>query len=336
MMKNRDLCLIGAGRMAMVHARSVASLTQARIAAVVDPSKEAGEALATMVGGEWYESFDVACSKHAFDGVVIAAPTHLHATYIETCVARGLPAFCEKPVDLSLERVDHCLERVQASGVPVLIGFHRRFDTARREVYEAAKSGALGRIEHILQISRDPRLPPESFIAHSGGIVRDMLIHDLDELVWHCGKGAVTVQADLHRLVEPELMQKYDDFDSAAITIVFEDGPQCQLAASRRSTYGFDQRIEVFGSNGMVSCPSAQVSSVVKHNADGVLGARLLDHFPQRYMAAYAAEMENFLAVINGTEQPLCTVADARASLVLAELVLESSRTGRKISATGL
>lgn len=332
----KALCLIGAGRMAAVHAKSIANLDGAAFTAVVDPSNEAGAAMALATGGEWYPDFDKACAAQTFDGVVIAAPTSLHASLIEACVARDLPVFCEKPVDLSLERVDHCVAQVQASGVPVLIGFHRRFDSARREIYDVARSGALGRIEHLLQISRDPRLPAESFIAHSGGIVRDMLVHDLDELAWHCGKGPVKVHADLQRLVDPALLEKYDDFDSAAITIVFEGGPQCQLAASRRSAYGFDQRIEVFGAKGMVSCPSTPASSIVKSDANGIAGARLLDHFPQRYAAAYTAEMLHFLDVVKGIEQPLCTVADSRASLALAELVIESARTGRIVTAEHL
>ena len=120
------------------------------------------------------------------------------------------------------------------------------------ELQEIVRSGSLGRLEHILQISRDPRLPSEAFLAHSGGIVRDMLIHDLDELSWICGKGPVTVQASLERFVDPPLLAKYDDYDTAAVT--FENGPHCQISAAGRSVYGFDQRIEVFGSEGW--CPA--------------------------------------------------------------------------------
>jgi myo-inositol 2-dehydrogenase/D-chiro-inositol 1-dehydrogenase len=336
MKESKKLVLIGAGRIAKVHTRSVLSLKGVQIAAVVDPSREAGENIASIAGGVWYPTLDKAVESESFAGAIIAAPTPLHAELIERCVGLGLPVFCEKPVDLSLARVDLCLERTKSAGVPVLIAFHRRFDTARREVHEIVRSGSLGRLEHILQISRDPRLPSESFLAHSGGMVRDKLIHDLDELVWVCGKGPVTVQADLERFVDPPLLARYDDYDTAAITIVFENGPQCQISATRRSVYGFDQRIEVFGSAGMVSCPNVHTSSIVNVTSGGFLHAPLLDNFPQRYLSAYAAEMQHFLAVLDGAEEPRCTISDARASLALAELVLKSAQSGQKVRAAGL
>jgi myo-inositol 2-dehydrogenase/D-chiro-inositol 1-dehydrogenase len=332
----KKLVLIGAGRIAKVHMQSVLSLGSARIAAVVDPSREAGENIVSIAGGVWYPTLDKAVESESFAGAVIAAPTPLHAELIEKCVELGLPVFCEKPVDLSLARVDQCLERTKSSSLPVLIAFHRRFDTARREVHEIVQSGSLGRLEHILQISRDPRLPSEAFLAHSGGIVRDMLIHDLDELVWLCGKGPVTVQADLERFVDPPLLARYDDYDTAAITIVFENGPQCQISATRRSVYGFDQRMEVFGSAGMVSCPNVPASSIVNVTSEGFRNAPLLDNFSQRYLSAYTAEMQHFLAVLDGVEEPRCTISDARASLALAELVLKSAQSGHKVRAASL
>ena len=336
MSQPKKLLLIGAGRIAKVHTRSVLTLDGAKIAGVADPSRDAGEAIALLTGGRWFPSLEDATRSDSYDGAILAAPTPLHATLIETCVALGLPVFCEKPVDLSLARVDQCLERVNAAGVPVLMAFHRRFDAMRQEVQEVVQSGSLGRIEHILQISRDARLPAESFLAHSGGIVRDMIIHDLDELVWLCGNGAVSVQADLQRFVDPPLLAKYDDFDTAAITVTFEGGPQCQISATRRAAYGFDQRLEVFGSESMVSCPNVETSALIKAGSEGFLAAPLLDGFWNRYAPAYAAEMKHFIAVLNGTEQPRCTVADARASLALAEMVLESARTGQTVRAEKL
>lgn len=332
MHEHKELCLIGAGRIAKVHLKSLSRLGGASVTAVVDPYREQGERVVESIGAAWYPDFEQASAAQSFDGAIIAAPTSLHASLIEACVGRELPVFCEKPVDQSLPRVDACLKLVEASGVPVLIAFHRRFDAARREIHDIVQSGALGKIEHILQISRDPRLPAESFIAHSGGIVKDMLVHDLDELTWLCGRGGVSVQADLQRFVDAPLLEKYNDYDSAAITVIFDDGPQCQLSASRRSAYGFDQRLEVFGANGMVSCPSVPVSTIIKSGANGFLSAPLLDHFPQRYESAYAAEMSNFIDVLNGVAQPLCSVRDARAALALSELVLEAARTGKRVS----
>ena len=332
----KRLLLIGAGRIAKVHTRSVLSTEGLCIAAVVDPSQEAGESLASIAGGTWYPDLETAVTSGTYHGAIIAAPTPVHAELIEECVGLKLGVFCEKPVDLSLDRVDQCLTRTKAAGIPVLIAFHRRFDSARMQVHEIVRSGSLGRLEHIFQISRDPRLPSESFLAHSGGIVRDMLIHDLDELVWLCGKGPVTVQADLKRFVDPPLLARYDDYDTAVITVLFANGPQCQISATRRSVYGFDQRLEVFGSAGMVVCPNTHTSSIVNVTAQGFLRAPLLDNFPQRYLSAYAAEMRHFRAVLDGTEQPRCTISDARASLALAELVLEAASSGQTVKADAL
>lgn len=329
----KQLCLIGAGRIAQVHARSVASIEGLSITAVVDPALDAAKMLAARFGAECYSSFPQALGAKHFDGVIVAAPTGLHADLIEASVAAGLPVFCEKPVDLDLARVDRCVDLVAKHDVPVLIGFHRRFDAARGEIHELAVSGALGRLEHVLQISRDPRLPPESFIAHSGGIVRDMLIHDLDELIWLCGAGAVEVQAHLERFVDPNMLERHGDFDSAAITIVFDNGPQCQLSATRRSGYGFEQRLEVFGATGLAICPSTPVSSLVRADATGFSTGRLLDGFQHRYAAAYCAEMEHFSDILEGRATSRCTVADARASLVLAEAVLEAATLKRTVSA---
>ena len=187
------LCVIGAGRIAAVHVLTIVQSPRAVVAAIVDPDPTARVALAERAGAPNFATFEEALAAVSFDAVVIASPTGTHAAYIEQCVERGLKVFCEKPVDLSLERVDLCLSRLGKSA-PVTIGFHRRADPARREVKAAISSGQIGRAEHVLQISRDPRPPPTSFVAHSGGMVRDMLIHDLDELVWLFGDGPVRIR----------------------------------------------------------------------------------------------------------------------------------------------
>jgi len=336
MIVKKRLLLVGAGRIAKVHVGSIAKLPNAYVAAVADPDECAGTAMATALGCAWFDSFQSALVGCEFDGVVIAAPTALHASLLEDCARAGLPVFCEKPIDLSLDRVDQCLRIVRSAGIPVVMGFHRRFDRSRIEAKAAVDSGSVGRMEHILQISRDPRLPSESFLSHSGGIVRDMLIHDLDELLWLCGTKAVTVQASLSRMVDPPLLERYSDYDTAAVTVVFDDGPLCQIAATRRSAYGFEQRLEVFGDQGLLVCPSPKRTDMIIASAHGFVEAPLVDYLLERYCDAYFAEMRHFVAVIEGLESSRSTAEEARCSLALAECVIESARTGKSVHAMDL
>jgi len=334
-MKPHSLVLIGAGRIARVHARSIARSPRAKLAAVVDPDPSAGAEVAALHGGEAFATLADALKRSSTTGIVIASPTGTHADYIETCVSRGIPVLCEKPVDLTLARVDQCLDRINRSDVPVTIGFHRRADPARREVKAALSNGQIGRPEHVIQISRDLSPPPASFLAHSGGIVRDMLIHDLDELVWMFGDGPLTVTAKLTPFVDPALAN-LDDYDSAAVTIVYANGPVCHISASRHCSYGFDQRLEVFGSSGLVSCPNMTARRATVATEVGFLRGPLHKSFGERYAAAYEAELEAFLDTVEGLAPPLCPVSDARMSLALAELVMEAHRGGTCVSAASL
>ena len=156
-----------------------------------------------------------------------------------------------------------------------------------------------------------------------------MLIHDLDELIWLCGAKAASVQASLCRMVDPPLLERYGDYDTAAVTVIFEGGPQCQISATRRSAHGFEQRLEVFGDQGILICPSPKRSAVIYGSTGGFTEAPLLDYFPQRYEAAYLSEMKHFIAVMQGSESPRCTVDDARSSLALAECVIEAGSDGK-------
>lgn len=334
-MKPHPLCLIGAGRIARVHARSISRSPRAWLAAVVDPDPSASAEVAALHGGEAFRTLADALERSAIAGIVVASPTGTHADYIETCVSLRIPVLCEKPVDLTLARVDQCLDRINGRGVPVTIGFHRRADPARREVKAALSSGQIGRAEHVIQISRDRCPPPASFLAHSGGIVRDMLIHDLDELVWMFGDGPLTVTAKLAPFVDPALTN-LGDHDTAAVTITYADGPVCHISASRHCSYGFDQRMEVFGSSGLVSCPNMATRHTTVATEIGFLRGPLHELFGERYAAAYEAELKSFLDTIEGLAAPLCPVGDARMSLALAELVMEAHRTGTTVSSATL
>jgi myo-inositol 2-dehydrogenase/D-chiro-inositol 1-dehydrogenase len=333
-MKTIPVCVIGAGRIAAVHVRSILESPRASVAAVVDPDATARVALAARAGAPHFGGLEEALAAASFGAVMIASPTGTHVSYIEECVERGLTVFCEKPVDLSLERVDACVSRLPA-WAPVTIGFHRRADAARREVKAAVASGQIGKPEHVFQVSRDPAPPPMSYVDHSGGMVRDMLIHDLDELVWLFGDGPVRVFASLRCAVDPDFAA-HGDHDTAAITVEFANGPQCHLSASRRCAYGFEQRIEVFGSLGMIASPNSFVRQSTLADADGYHRSVLVDGFKDRFTAAYRHELEALLDMVEGKSGPLCTIAEARKSLALAYLANESHRTGSAVTADTL
>jgi myo-inositol 2-dehydrogenase/D-chiro-inositol 1-dehydrogenase len=329
------VAVVRAGRMATIHAENLSRHDDALVSVVVDPDHDAATALARKVQSDIEPTLEGALERRNVEAVVIASPTQTHAPYIELCVTLGIPVFCEKPIDLSLDRVDACLSVVADHSTPVLIGFHRRFDEARVEVWKIVQSGSLGSIEHISQISRDPRLPPRSFLQHSGRLIRDMVIHDLDELVWLLGNRPVTVYAELRRYVDEDLAA-IEDYDTAAITVSIDDGPQCHISASRRAVYGFDQRIEVFGSAGMVQCLNPSISIIERADDKGFQRGRLLEHFPVRYANAYRSEMNHFVDIVRGRAKPLCTAWDARKSLALAEAVIQSHNSGTPIRVLSL
>ncbi|MDQ0474023.1 Gfo/Idh/MocA family oxidoreductase [Labrys wisconsinensis] len=331
----QPLCLVGAGRIARVHAGSIARSHRARLAAVVDPDPAARADIAAAHGAQAFATLDEALAAGSFAGIVIASPTGTHADYVEACVEARLPVLCEKPVDLTLARVDRCLERIAGCGVPVTVGFHRRADAARREVKADVAQGRIGRPEHALLVSRDRLPPPPAYIAHSGGIVRDMLIHDLDEIVWLFGDGPLSVTAELRPFEDPALAG-LGDHGSAAVTIAYDDGPVCHVVASRRCTYGFEQRIEVFGSLGLTACPSLPARHATLAGGAGFVRPPLHESFRERYAAAYEAELDAFLDMAEGRAPPLCPVDEARMSLALAELVIAAHRSGGRVRSTGL
>jgi myo-inositol 2-dehydrogenase/D-chiro-inositol 1-dehydrogenase len=318
---------VGAGRIGAVHARSAMAARDATVVVVVDPDAERAGRLAELFGADVRLDLASAIARHQPDGIIVASPTELHIEQVALAVAAGIPVLCEKPVSLVLAEVDRCVALVEAAAPPVVMGYHRRFDPDRRRLWEMARSGQLGRIQHMVLNSRDRDLPPPTYLSHSGGMVRDMVVHDLDEVVWHCGTGPLRLAATLTRFGDEALLAEYGDFDSATIVLEFASGPTCHIVASRRSPQGFEQRIDIFGSLGAAGCPSGTPGSVVHADAMGFRSPPLFNGFADRYAPAYQAELEHFIDVIEGRVEPACTVRDARASLALAEAANEAAAT---------
>ncbi len=322
--------LLGAGRIGRVHAAAIGANPDATLAAVSDPVADAAGAIVARHGGAAL-SVDAIEASPDIDAVIICTPTDTHADLIERFARAGKAIFCEKPVDLAADRVRRCLKTVEDTGAPLMIGFNRRFDPHFRAARQAIDDGRIGAVEMVQIVSRDPGPPPAGYIASSGGIFRDMTIHDFDMARFLLGEEPDSVFATASVLVDPGI-GRLGDFDSVSVTLTTPSGKHCTISNSRRAAYGYDQRIEVHGSKGAVSAENQRPVSIELATADGYTRPPLHDFFMTRYTAAYAAEIAAFVAAIKEGKKPSPSGADGLAALLLAEAALQSVGERRAIA----
>ena len=324
------LALLGAGRIGKVHAAAIAATPGATLVAVADAFAEAAQALAATSGAE-IRSVDDIMGAGDIDAVLITTPTDLHAAMIEQAAKAGKAIFCEKPIDLDVARVRSCLAVVEREKVPLMVGFNRRFDPNFLEVRRQIDAGAIGAVEMVSITSRDPGPPPGDYLKRSGGLFRDMTIHDFDMARFLLGEEPVTVYASASNLVDPEI-GKVGDVDSAAVILTTASGRIAQISNSRRATYGYDQRIEAHGSKGLVSAENVRATNVEVAGAEGYRREPLLNFFMTRYTEAYRAEIAAFIdAVENGTA-PSPSGDDGLKALLLADAATVSARERKVVS----
>ncbi|NCO85360.1 MAG: inositol 2-dehydrogenase [Rhodobacterales bacterium] len=321
--------VLGAGRIGRVHSRAIAATPGARLVAIADPIAAAAQAMADAHGCA-IRSIDAILAADDIDAVVICTPTDTHADLIEQAARAGKAIFCEKPIDLSVARVRDCLAVVAAEGAALMVGFNRRFDPDFMAVKAAIDAGRVGKVEMVTITSRDPGAPPLDYIARSGGIFRDMTIHDFDMARWLLGEEVETVQAAASVLVDPAIGQA-GDFDSVNVILRTASGRQAVITNSRRATYGYDQRIEVLGSLGAVSAQNMAQANIEVADADGFHRPPLLDFFMTRYIAAYANEIAGFVAAVTGGTPTPTTGHDGLVALALADAALMSVAEARVV-----
>ncbi len=324
--------LLGAGRIGKVHARAVVSTAGAALVAVSDAMPAAAQAIADQYGCA-VRSIDAIAAAKDVDAVVICTPTDTHADLIEQFVKAGKAVFCEKPIDLSLARVKACLEVVRAEKGTLMVGFNRRFDPHFMAVRAEIDKGTIGEVEMVVITSRDPGAPPVEYIARSGGIFRDMTIHDFDMARFLLGEEVAEVSAMAAVLVDPAI-GKAGDFDSVQVMLKTATGKQAMISNSRRATYGYDQRIEVHGSKGAASAENQRPVSIEVATAAGYTRPPLHDFFMTRYTEAYAAEIAAFIAAVQGQTAATPSGEDGLAALALAEAALKSVAEGRVVRLT--
>ena len=324
-----NLCLFGAGRIGSIHAANVARHAEVNILYVVDANPDAAEKLAALYGAR-VVSAQQALADPSLDGVIIASSTNTHANLMELSAQAGKAIFCEKPVDLSVDRVRECLAIVADSKVVCSIGFNRRYDPQFSALKQAIEEGKVGKLEMLTITSRDPSPPPVDYIKVSGGLFRDMMIHDFDMARWLLNEEVVEVLATASCQIDPAIGEA-GDVDSALVILKTASGKLCQISNSRRACYGYDQRVEAFGSLGMIQVANQLDSSLVITNDQGSTSAKPQYFFLERYETAYRLELDNFIACIRDGAEPIASGVDGLQSLLLAEAALESSRTGKAV-----
>jgi myo-inositol 2-dehydrogenase / D-chiro-inositol 1-dehydrogenase len=319
-----EAALFGAGRIGKIHAANLARQPGVRLKYVVDVHAESAQALAQLHGAAVC-SVGAALADPAVQAVLIASSTDTHADLIVRAAAAGKAIFCEKPVDLTLARARAAADAVRQAGVLCMIGFQRRYDPTFAAVKARLQAGEIGVPEVLNVTSRDPGAPPVSYIKVSGGIFKDMLIHDFDICRWILDDEAASVYATGSCLIDPAIGEA-GDLDSAVVTIRTRGGRLCQINASRRAAYGYDQRFEILGSAGMLQAGNHKPTEVTAHTALNVSQDKPEHFFLERYRAAYADEIAHFFdAMINAT--PLrTTVHDGLKALELAEAATTSWR----------
>ena len=272
--------ILGAGRIGQVHARAVTSTPDATLVAIADPVADAAQRVADAYGCD-IRSIDEIAASDDVGAVAICTPTNTHADLIEQFAKAGKAVFCEKPIDLSLERVKTCLKTVEAEDATLMVGFNRRFDPDFMALKKSIDDGRIGDVEMITLTSRDPGPPPYEYIKVSGGIFRDMTIHDFDVARWLLGEEVETVQAAASVLTDTKIGE-LGDFDSINVILTTASGKQCTITNSRRATYGYDQRIEVLGSKGSVSAENHREANIEIADSTGYLRPPLLNFFMSR------------------------------------------------------
>ncbi|MFD1198713.1 inositol 2-dehydrogenase [Brucella gallinifaecis] len=323
------LALLGAGRIGKVHAGAIAADKRAKLVAIADANQEAAQAIADAVGTE-IRSIEEIEKSADIDAVLICTPTNTHADLIERFCRAGKAVFCEKPIDLNIKRVGACLKIINETGGRVMLGFNRRFDPHFAAVRKAIDDGRIGKVEMVTITSRDPGAPPAEYIKVSGGIFRDMTIHDFDMARFLLGEEIETVSASASVLVDPKISE-LGDYDSASVILTTASGRQCVISNSRRASYGYDQRIEVHGSEGAVSAENQRPVSIEIASKHGYTRPPLHDFFMTRYTDAYAAEIASFIDAIDNDKAPAPSAEDGLQALALAEAALLSVKEGRAV-----
>lgn len=326
------LGLIGAGRIGRIHGTNAARrIPGCALAAIADLNEDAAQACAAATGVDAvFTDPQAIFDDPAIDAVIICSATQTHVPLIEAAAGAGKHIFCEKPVALELAAVDRAMRAVEAAGVKAQVGFNRRFDPSFAELQRALAGGAIG-TPHLVRItSRDPAPPPIEYVRISGGLFYDMTIHDFDMARFIVGAEVESVFATGSCRVDPAIGEA-GDIDTAVVVLTFAGGVVCTIDNCRKADYGYDQRVEVLGADGMLQADNRTPHGTSQADSSGVHGPRLLDFFLERYEQAYLHELEAFVAAVRDDAKPPVCLDDGRAPVVLAKAAYRSIELRRAV-----
>jgi myo-inositol 2-dehydrogenase/D-chiro-inositol 1-dehydrogenase len=324
------IALLGAGRMARVHAKGIGA-AGGKLVTVFDVVEKAAASLATETGASVSGSIEEALHHPRVAAVLVATSSDTHINCIIQASKAGKAVMCEKPLAPSLSEAQRCIDVLGAKAGNVFLGFNRRFDPGHAALKKAIEAGEIGNLEQLTITSRDPHPPPLDYIPNSGGLFRDMMIHDFDMARWILGEEPVSIHSCGSCLVDPEI-GKLGDIDTACVSMVTSSGKQAVILNSRRATYGYDQRIEAFGSAGMLISDNPKATGVTRYSSQS-FGApdRFRAFYMERYGDSYRLEIETFLCgVVEGRPFPVNAI-DGLRTAYLAEAAAASLQTGRAI-----
>ena len=324
-----NFALIGAGRIGVSHAALIAAHPKARLVRIIDANPGAAMALAAKHGAAvagWREALD----DPAIGAVLIASSTDTHADFIEDAARAGKAILTEKPIDLSLERIDRCLATVAATKARLMVGFNRRFDPAIMALKARLNSGAVGRLNQIIIINRDAEAPPPAFLCRSGGIFRDMAIHDYDIACHLFGETPVAVFATGSALADPGAAQA-GDFDTATTLLTMKSGATALITNARCARFGFDFRLEALGAGGSLHIGNTPSTPLIEATARGMSFAKPPQNFFERFETAFARQLDAFIESVSAGRAPSPSGTAGRAASAIAEAAAESAQSGKVV-----
>ena len=327
----RKIGIIGFGRIGRIHFKTAKKFEDVEVLAVADSFADKMTEVFDQYGVENYSNdLNAIVNNPEIDTVFICSPTDTHAEIAIAAAKAGKDIFCEKPIDLNIQRVEEVLTEVKKAGVSFQVGFNRRFDPNFVKAKNVVLAGDIGDVHVIKITSRDPEAPPLSYVKSSGGIFVDMTIHDFDMARFLAGSEPVEIFAVGNALINKEIMQ-YDDIDTAIITIKFKNGAMAVIDNSRQAVYGYDQRIEVFGSKGMVKCENNTPTQTTLFTNDGVIKDKPLYFFLERYQESFEEELVQFFnAIEKGLETP-AVGKDGLVALLMAVAAKKSLKENRPV-----
>lgn len=329
-MKTINIGILGLGRIGKIHLENLTKWEGVKVLAAMNPSKE-GQSFAHRFNVPLVTSDADAVINHPdIHAIIVCSPTNAHSDQVIKAAKAGKAIFCEKPLDLSLEKVRQTLQVVKEANVPLMLAFNQRMDPNFASVKQQLNEGRVGHIHTVHITSRDPEPPPISYIKTSGGLFMDMAIHDFDMARFIVGKEVVEVFAKGYNLIDPEI-GKAGDFDTGIIVLTFEDSITVIIENSRKAVYGYDQRLEVFGSLGMVKADNPLKTTSTYMDEHGAHLPRLLDHFMERYVVSYQREMAAFIGALQKNQAMPITGEDGLKAMIIAEAANRSVKLKRPV-----